>query len=138
MDSILPIANGHTCHLLRASPRVCQILLGKSCILPTSKKICPTPRVCQILLGKSCVLPTSKKVCQVKKRVHLQQFGIIHLPNSDLTYIRNPERNKIIFMPFTSWKLTSGILLYYLFLFSPSYLEGNADGNHNPRAHICA
>jgi hypothetical protein len=85
--------------------------------LPTSKKICPTPRVCQILLGKSCVLPTSKKVCQVKKRVHLQQFGIIHLPNSDLTYIRNPERNKIIFMPFTSWKLTSGILLYYLFLF---------------------
>jgi hypothetical protein len=24
---------------LRASPRVCQILLGKSCVLPTSKKI---------------------------------------------------------------------------------------------------
>jgi hypothetical protein len=23
---------------LRASPRVCQILLGKSCVLPTSKK----------------------------------------------------------------------------------------------------
>jgi hypothetical protein len=23
-----------------------------------------------------------------------------------------------------------------LFLFSPSYLEGNADGNHDPRAHI--
>jgi hypothetical protein len=24
-----------------------------------------------------------------KKRVHLQQFGIIHLANPDLTYIRN-------------------------------------------------
>jgi hypothetical protein len=28
-----------------------------------------TPKVCQILLGKSCVLPTCKKV---KKRVYLQ------------------------------------------------------------------
>jgi hypothetical protein len=35
-----------------------------------------------------------------KKRVRLQQFGIIHLPNSDLTFIRNPERNKIIFIVF--------------------------------------
>jgi hypothetical protein len=26
-----------------------------------------SPRVCQILLGKSCVLPTSKKICKVKK-----------------------------------------------------------------------
>jgi hypothetical protein len=26
-----------------------------------------SPRVCQILLGKSCALPTSKKTCQVKK-----------------------------------------------------------------------
>jgi hypothetical protein len=26
-----------------------------------------TPRVCQILLGKSCVLPTCKKICQVEK-----------------------------------------------------------------------
>jgi hypothetical protein len=62
------------------------------------------------------------------KRVHLQQFGIIHLPNTDLTYIRNPERNKIFLCPSTPWKLTSGILLYSLFLFSPSHLEGNADG----------
>jgi hypothetical protein len=32
---------------------------------------CPTrasPIVCQILLGESCVLPTCKKVCQVKKK----------------------------------------------------------------------
>jgi hypothetical protein len=28
----------------------------------------------------------------MKKRVHLQKFGIIRLPNLDLTYIRNPER----------------------------------------------
>jgi hypothetical protein len=26
-----------------------------------------SPSVCQILLGKSCVLPTSKKICQIKK-----------------------------------------------------------------------
>jgi hypothetical protein len=29
-----------------------------------------------------------------KKRVHLQQFGIIHLPNLDLTYIRNPKKKQ--------------------------------------------
>jgi hypothetical protein len=59
---------------VRASPRVCQILLGKYCVLPTYKKICEvkqelraSPRVFQILLGKSCVLPSYKKVCQVKK-----------------------------------------------------------------------
>jgi hypothetical protein len=67
---------------------------------PTVLHLRASPRVFQILLGKSCVLPTSKKVCQVKKRVHLQQFGIIRLKNSDLTYIRNPKRNKIMFMPF--------------------------------------
>jgi hypothetical protein len=31
-----------------------------------------SPRVCQNLLDKSCVLPTSKKLCKVKKRIHLQ------------------------------------------------------------------
>jgi hypothetical protein len=40
------------------------------------------PRVCQILLGKSCALPTYKKICQVKKRVHLQQSDIISLAKS--------------------------------------------------------
>jgi hypothetical protein len=29
------------------------------------------------------------------ERVNLQQFGIIHLSNTDLTYIRNPKRNKL-------------------------------------------
>jgi hypothetical protein len=60
----------------------------------------PSPRVCQILLGKSCVWPTFKNICQVKKIVHLQQFGIIHLSNPDLIYIRIPERNKNLFAPF--------------------------------------
>jgi hypothetical protein len=36
---------------------------------------------------------------QVKK-VYLQQFDIIHLSNPDLTYIRNTEKNKIMFIPF--------------------------------------
>jgi hypothetical protein len=50
-------------------------------------------------IGFHLICCPSKKVCQLKK-VHLQQFGMIHLPNPDLTYIRNLKRNKIIFMPF--------------------------------------
>jgi hypothetical protein len=42
----------------------------------------------------------SSKDMSSKKRVHLQQFGIIRLSNPDPTCIRNPERNKIMFMPF--------------------------------------
>jgi hypothetical protein len=41
---------------------------------------------------------------QSKKRGHLQQFGIIHLLNPDLIYIRNFERNKIMFVPFNLLK----------------------------------
>ena len=74
-----------------------------------------------------------------KKRAYLQQFGIIHLPNSDLTYIRNPEREtKLYLCPSTSWKLKSGTLLCYLFLFSPSHLTRNHDANRAPRAYIYA
>ena len=74
-----------------------------------------------------------------KKRVYLQQFGIIHLPNPDLTYIRNPEREtKLYLCPSTSWKLKSGTLLCYLFLFSPSHLTRNHDANRAPRAYIYA
>ena len=74
-----------------------------------------------------------------KKRVYLQQFGIIHLPNSNLTYIRNPEREtKLYLCPSTSWKLKSGTLLCYLFLFSPSHLTRNHDANRTPRAYIYA
>jgi hypothetical protein len=49
---------------------------------------------------------------QRKKGIHLQQFGIIHFSNPDLTYIRNPALPPIE-------KLTSGILLYSLFPFHP-------------------
>ena len=74
-----------------------------------------------------------------KKKAYLQQFGIIHLPNPDLTYIRNPEREtKLYLCPSTSWKLKSGTLLCYLFLFSPSHLTRNHDANRAPRAYIYA
>ena len=59
-----------------------------------------------------------------KKRTYLQQFGIIHLPNPDLTYIRNPEREtKLYLYPSTSWKLKSGTLLCYFFFHPPTWLE---------------
>ena len=74
-----------------------------------------------------------------KKRAYLQQFGIIHLPNPDLTYIRNPERETKLYLCLsTSWKLKSGTLLCYLFLFSPSHLTRNHDANRAPRAYIYA
>jgi hypothetical protein len=97
-----------------------------------------SPRVCQNLLSKSCVFPTSKKLCKVKKRIHLQHFGIIHLPNPDLTYIRNPVRNKIIYVPFHLLKNLHQESFLFFISFSPSHLEGNNDGNHDPRSHICA
>jgi hypothetical protein len=45
---------------------------------------------------------------------------------------------KLCVCPSAFWKLTSGILFYSFFLFSPSHLQGNDDGNHDPHAHICA
>jgi hypothetical protein len=75
---------------------------------------------------------------QSKKRIHLQQFGIIHLPNPDLTYIRNPERKtKLCVCPSTSWKTYIRNPSLFFISFSPSHLEGNNDGNHDLRAHIC-
>jgi hypothetical protein len=53
-----------------------------------------------------------------KKRVHLQKFGIIHLPNTDLTYIRNPERNKKKFYalpPLGNLHQESFSILYFFF-----------------------
>jgi hypothetical protein len=75
---------------------------------------------------------------QSKKKVHIQQFGIIHLPNPDLTYIRNPERNKIMSVPFhllQNLYQESFSILYFFFTLPP---RGKHDGNHDPRAHICA
>jgi hypothetical protein len=71
-----------------------------------------------------------------KKRVNLQQFGIIHLPNPDLTYIGNPERNIIMFMTFYLLKTYIRNPSLFFISFSPSHLQGNTDGNHDPRAHI--
>jgi hypothetical protein len=59
---------------------------------------------------------------QSKKRIHLQQFGIIHLPNPDLTYIKNPERNKIMYVPFHLLKnlhQESFSILYFFFTVPP-------------------
>ena len=65
-------------------------------------KLRASPRVYHILLGISCVLPTYKKICQIKKEL-ISQFGIIYLPNPDLTYIRNPERETELYLcPSTS------------------------------------
>jgi hypothetical protein len=37
-------------------------------IISKETRIRESPRVCQLLLGKSCALPTSKKICHVKKK----------------------------------------------------------------------
>jgi hypothetical protein len=71
------------------------------------------------------------KYMQSKKRGHLQQFGIIHFPNPDLIYIRNPERNKIMFVLFHLLKAYIRNSSLSFIFFSPSHLEGNDDGNHN-------
>jgi hypothetical protein len=56
-----------------------------------------------------------------KKRVHLQQFGKIHLSNPDLIYIRNPERNKMLFMSFHLLKtyIKNPSLLFISFITLP-------------------
>jgi hypothetical protein len=59
---------------------------------------------------------------QSKKRIHLQQFGIIHLPNPDLTYIKNPERNKIMYALFHLLKnlhQESFSIIYFFFTLPP-------------------
>jgi hypothetical protein len=82
--------------------------------------------------------------CQPPKRyaklkgAHLQPFVVIHLPNLDLTYTRNPERNKIMFMLFHLLKTCMRIPSLLLFLFSPSHLPRNNDANHKLRAYIYA
>jgi hypothetical protein len=43
-------------------------------------------------INKICVLSTSKTICQVKKEFISNSLAQIHLPNPDLTYIKNPEK----------------------------------------------
>jgi hypothetical protein len=42
-------------------------MLNHEQITSKETRIRASPRVCQILLVKSCALPTSKRICQVKK-----------------------------------------------------------------------
>jgi hypothetical protein len=59
---------------------------------------------------------------QSKKRIHLQQFGIIHLPYPDLNYIRHLERNKIMYVPFhllKNLRQESFSILYFFFTLPP-------------------
>ena len=50
-----------------------------------------SPRVCQILLVKSCDLTTPKKYMPRKKTAHLQQFPILDLAKEkNLIHIQNP------------------------------------------------
>jgi hypothetical protein len=58
-----------------------------------------------------------------KKKVHLQQFGMIHLPNPDLIYITNPERNKILFVSFHLLKTYIRNHSLFFIYFAPSHLE---------------
>jgi hypothetical protein len=94
-------------------------------------------------LGKTQDLPskiwqTLTKDMPSKKRVHLQQFGIIHLPNSDLTYIRNPERNKIMFIPFHLENLhQESFSILYFFFHPPTYREMPMTTTIRPRIYAC-
>jgi hypothetical protein len=75
---------------------------------------------------------------QSKKRIHFQQFGIIHLPNTDLTYIKNPERNKIMYVSFHLLKnlqQESFSILYFFFTLPP---RGKQRWQPRSGAHICA
>jgi hypothetical protein len=75
---------------------------------------------CQNLLGKSCVLPTSKKLCKVKKRNSSPTVwhNSLAKSRSNLHQESWEKQNYVCALPPLE-KLASGILLYYLFLFHP-------------------
>jgi hypothetical protein len=57
---------------------------------------------------------------QSKKNSHLQQFDIIQLSNTYLIYIRNPKRNKIMFVPSHLLKIyISNLSLFFIFFTLP-------------------
>jgi hypothetical protein len=85
--------------------------------------------------GPSKIATHGHSTSNDKKRVHLQQFDIIHLPNLDYLTSGILRETKLCSYPSISWKLISGILLYSFFLFSPSHLQRNVDDNHDPHAH---
>jgi hypothetical protein len=60
---------------------------------------------------------------QSKKKVHVQQFDIIHLSNPDLIYIRNHERNKIMLVSFHLLKTyirNHSLFFIYFFTLPPA------------------
>jgi hypothetical protein len=71
------------------------------------------------------------KICQV--------FDIIHLSNSDLTYIKNLERDKIMFMPFHILKtyIRNPKIEIKLFLY-PSTSSDTKECAAGTSVHICA
>ena len=74
-----------------------------------------------------------------KKKAYLQQFGIIHLPNPDLTYIRTlrGKQNYIYALPPLE-NLNQEPFSVIYFFFSPSHQIRNHDANRAPRAYIYA
>jgi hypothetical protein len=86
----------HTRHEMSASPRVGQNLLGKSCVLPTFKKLYKVKKESS---------PTTCHNSLVKSRSNLHEESW-------------EKQNYVCALPALE-KLTSGILLYSLFLFHP-------------------
>ena len=60
-----------------------------------------------------------------KKRAYLQQFGIIHLSNPDLTYIRNlrEKQNYIYALPPIENLNQEPFSVIYFFFHPPTWLE---------------
>jgi hypothetical protein len=63
------------------------------------------------------------------KKNHLQQFGIIHSSNLDVTYFRNVRENKIMFVLF---HLLKTYIRNSSLLFTPFHLCGNNNANREP------
>jgi cellulose synthase/poly-beta-1,6-N-acetylglucosamine synthase-like glycosyltransferase len=68
------------------------------------------------------------------KKKSSQSFGIF----TNITYIRNLEREKYIYALPPLKKLALGTLLCFCFLFSPFHLSGNKEANRESRAYIYA
>jgi hypothetical protein len=71
---------------------------------------------------------------QSTKRVYLQQFRIIHLINLDLTYIRNPEREKIMFV---SFHLLKTYIKNRSLFYPPTYRETPMATTIRARTYAC-
>jgi hypothetical protein len=76
-----------------------------------------------------------------KKIVHLQQFDTIYLPNSDLTYMRNPERETklcYVFPPLETYIRNPEIETKYFYVLPPLLLRnGCATHTHARRWEGC-